>query len=60
MAVTEPLFVTVPNVALPPAIPSTSQVICVPGGTHSVAMNVCDCPRATLAVAGETAFEFPH
>jgi len=60
VAVTEPLFVTVPRAALPPVIPFTSHVIDVPGGTHSVAMNVCDCPRVTLAVVGERTFELPH
>jgi hypothetical protein len=31
-------------------------VIVVPGGTHSVAVNACVCPSATLATAGEIAF----
>jgi hypothetical protein len=51
-----PLLVTVPSIALPPTIPLTSHVIVVPGGTHSVAVNACVCPSATLATAGEIAF----
>jgi hypothetical protein len=52
-----PVFVIVPTMGLPPMMPFTSHVICVPGGTQSMAVKLCDWPTAALAVAGEIEFE---
>jgi len=58
VAVVAPVTVMVPNVALPPATPLTSQVICTPGAVHNDAVKVCIWPSATLAEDGETEFAF--
>lgn len=60
VVVLPPAFVTVPTPALPPTIPFTSQVTAVPGATHRVAVNDCDCPSTTLAAAGEIELGAAH
>jgi hypothetical protein len=47
--------VIVPKVEFPPAAPFTSHVIVAPAWAHRLAINNCDCPSATVAVAGEIA-----
>ena len=46
----------VPRVALPPAVPFTSQAITVPGARQNAAVKLCVCPNATLAAPGAIVF----
>ena len=46
----------VPNMALPPAMPFTSQIICAVCAAHNEAVKDCVWPRATLADDGEMEF----
>jgi hypothetical protein len=60
VAVFAPVGVTVPTVELPPSIPSTSQVIAVPGATHRVAVKLCVAPAVRITELGDTEFAAPH
>ena len=59
MATDEFVFdgVTVPSDESPPATPSTSHAIAVPGGTQREAAKTCIVLIATLAVAGDNELE---
>ena len=49
-----------PNVALPPAIPFTSQVTVVSAARQNETLNACVCARSTVADGGDTEFEAEH
>lgn len=53
-AVNTPVAVIVPVAALPPGTPFTAQVTFVFAVFMTVAVNVCELPNKTDAVAGET------
>jgi hypothetical protein len=55
-----PVGVTVPAAELPPSIPSTSQVIAVPGATHREAVKLCVAPAVRTTELGDTEFAAPH
>lgn len=60
VALFAPVGVTVPNVELPPSIPSTSHVIAVPDATHRVAVKLCVAPSVRITELGNTEFVAPH
>lgn len=55
-----PVAVTVPTVELPPAIPSISHVMVVPGAIQSDAAKFCVAPAVRFAVAGKMEFADAH